>query len=149
LFAPYEGSPYQGGRAAVVSRGGETLGTFGELDPALRQVFDLPERRVVLGEFDAAALLAGAGLGVYRTLSRYPPLTQDLAIVAPNSCRRQASSGARARGLRAESCSCGPDACSTSTAASRSRQGPGSAFRRALPGRGPHARGEEDVLPVS
>ena len=60
-FAPYEGSPYQGGRAAVVSRGDETLGTFGELDPALRHVFDLPERRVVLGEFDAAALLAGAG----------------------------------------------------------------------------------------
>jgi phenylalanyl-tRNA synthetase beta chain len=49
----------------------------------LRHVFDLPERRVVLGEFDAAALLAGAGLGAYRTLSRYPALTQDLAIVCP------------------------------------------------------------------
>jgi phenylalanyl-tRNA synthetase beta chain len=82
-FAPYEGSPYQGGRAAVVLRGGEALGTFGELDPSLRRHFDLPERRVVLGEFDAAALLAGAGLGAYRTLSRYPALTQDLAIVCP------------------------------------------------------------------
>ena len=82
-FAPYEGSPFQSGRAAVVSRGEETIGTFGELDPALRHVFDLPERRVVLGEFDAAALLAGAGLGAYRTLSRYPALTQDLAIVCP------------------------------------------------------------------
>ena len=66
-----------------MSRGDETIGTFGELDPALRHVFDLPERRVVLGEFDAAALLAGAGLGAYRTLSRYPALTQDLAIVCP------------------------------------------------------------------
>ncbi len=82
-FAPYEGSPYQSGRAAVVSRGEETLGTLGELDPALRQVFDLPERRVVLGAVDAAVLLAGAGLGNYRTLSRYPALTQDLAIVCP------------------------------------------------------------------
>jgi phenylalanyl-tRNA synthetase beta chain len=82
-FAPYEGSPYQGGRAALVSRGGETIGTFGELDPSLRHVFDLPERRVVLGEFDAAALLAGSGLGAFRTLSRYPALTQDLAIVCP------------------------------------------------------------------
>ncbi|MHB8834356.1 MAG: phenylalanine--tRNA ligase subunit beta [Candidatus Methylomirabilia bacterium] len=82
-FAPYEGSPYQGGRAAVVSRGGAAVGTFGELDPALRHLFDLPERRVVLGEFDAAVLLAGAGLGAYRTLSRYPALTQDLAIVCP------------------------------------------------------------------
>ena len=82
-FAPYEGSPYQSGRAAVVSRGDETVGTFGELDPSLRHVFDLPERRVVLGEFDAAVLLAGAGLGAYRTLSRYPALTQDLAIVCP------------------------------------------------------------------
>ena len=82
-FAPFEGSPYQGGRAAVVTRDGETLGTFGELDPALLHVFDLPERRVVLGEFDAAALLAGAGIGAYRTLSRYPALTQDLAIVCP------------------------------------------------------------------
>jgi phenylalanyl-tRNA synthetase beta chain len=82
-FAPYEGSPYQSGRAAVVSRAGAAVGTFGELDPALRHVFDLPERRVVLGEFDAAALLAGAGLGDYRSLSRYPALTQDLAIVCP------------------------------------------------------------------
>jgi len=82
-FAPYEGAPYQGGRAAVVSRGAEMIGTFGELDPALRHLFDLPERRVVLGEFDAAPLLAGAGLGDYRTLSRYPALTQDLAIVCP------------------------------------------------------------------
>jgi phenylalanyl-tRNA synthetase beta chain len=82
-FAPYEGSPYQGGRAAVVSRAGAPVGTFGELDPALRPVFDLPERRVVLGEFDAAALLAGAGLGAYRTLTRFPALTQDLAIVCP------------------------------------------------------------------
>ncbi len=82
-FAPYAGSPFQSGRAAVVSRGGETVGTFGELDPALRHVFDLPARRVVLGEFDAAALLAGAGIGRYRSLSRYPALTQDLAIVCP------------------------------------------------------------------
>ncbi len=82
-FAPYEGSPYQSGRAAVVSRGDETVGTFGELDPSLRHVFDLPERRVVLGEFDSAALLAGSGLGAYRSLSRFPALTQDLAIVCP------------------------------------------------------------------
>jgi phenylalanyl-tRNA synthetase beta chain len=82
-FAPFAGPPYQSGRAAVVMRGGEAVGTFGELDPALRPVFDLPERRVVLGEFDAAALLAGAGLGAYRSLSRFPALTQDLAIVCP------------------------------------------------------------------
>ncbi len=82
-FAPFAGSPYQSGRAAAVLRGSEVVGTFGELDPALRPVFDLPERRVVLGELDAAALLAGAGLGAYRTLSRFPALTQDLAIVCP------------------------------------------------------------------
>jgi phenylalanyl-tRNA synthetase beta chain len=82
-FAPFEGSPYQSGRAAGVSRGGVVVGTFGELDPALRHVFDLPERRVALGEFDAAALLAGSGAGAYRSLSRYPALTQDLAIVCP------------------------------------------------------------------
>jgi phenylalanyl-tRNA synthetase beta chain len=82
-FAPYEGAPYQRGRAAVVMRGGAALGTLGELEPALRDVFDLPERRVVLAELDAGALLAGAGLGAYRRLSRFPALTQDLAIVCP------------------------------------------------------------------
>ena len=82
-FTSFEGPPYQSGRAAAVLRGGAAVGTFGELDPALRHVFDLPERRVVLGEFDAAALLEGAGLGAYRRLSRFPALTQDLAIVCP------------------------------------------------------------------
>ncbi|HEY5999097.1 MAG TPA: phenylalanine--tRNA ligase subunit beta, partial [bacterium] len=82
-FAPFDGAPYQRGRAAQVSLGGRPVGTFGELAPALRGVFDLPERRVVLGEFDAATLLAGAGLGAYRRLSRFPALTQDLAIVCP------------------------------------------------------------------
>jgi phenylalanyl-tRNA synthetase beta chain len=84
-FAPHEGAPYQRGRAALVLRDGAAIGTFGELDPALRGIFDLPERRVVLAELDAAALLAGAGLGAYRRLSRFPALVQDLAIVCPEA----------------------------------------------------------------
>jgi phenylalanyl-tRNA synthetase beta chain len=82
-FEPVEARPFQVGRAASVRRDGAAVGTFGELDPALRGVFDLPDGPVVLGEFDAAGLLAGAGLAAYRRLSRFPVLSQDLALVCP------------------------------------------------------------------
>lgn len=81
VFEPLEQPPYQKGRAASVKSGKVSLGTFGELDPALRGLFDLAERRVVLGEFDVAALSSGSGVSSYRELSRFPVLSQDLALV--------------------------------------------------------------------
>jgi phenylalanyl-tRNA synthetase beta chain len=82
-FEPLEAAPYQSGRAALVRRGEAVLGSFGELDPALRGVYDLPEGRVVLGELDATAFFAGARIAAYRRLSRFPVLAQDLALVCP------------------------------------------------------------------
>jgi phenylalanyl-tRNA synthetase beta chain len=81
VFEPVKQAPYQAGRAAAVTVGGVTMGTFGELDPALREVFDLPERRVVLGEFDVTGLVAGAGETSHSELSRFPVLSQDVALV--------------------------------------------------------------------
>jgi len=78
---PIDQAPYQAGRAAVVKTGDVTLGTFGELDPALREIFDLPERRVVLGEFDVTGLVAGVGETSHSELSRFPVLSQDVALV--------------------------------------------------------------------
>jgi phenylalanyl-tRNA synthetase beta chain len=81
VLEPVDRPPYQKGRAASVKAGEVSLGTFGELDPARRPVFDLPECRVVLGEFDVAALCSGARVSSYRELSRFPVLSQDLALV--------------------------------------------------------------------
>ena len=50
-------------------------------DPALREVFDLPDRRVVLGEFDVTGLVAGVGETSHSELSRFPVLSQDVALV--------------------------------------------------------------------
>ncbi len=75
--------PYQPGRAAVVRMGETAVGTFGELDPAVRTHFDLPEGRIVLGEFDTGPLTADRGAMLHGTLSRYPVLYQDLALICP------------------------------------------------------------------
>lgn len=51
VFEPVDQPPYQAGRAAAVKCGGALLGHFGELNPSLREAFELPEERVILGEF--------------------------------------------------------------------------------------------------
>jgi phenylalanyl-tRNA synthetase beta chain len=83
VFEPFAQAPYQVGRAAAVRAGELLLGTFGELDPALREIFDLPERRVVLGEFDVSGFVSGVGAISHRELSRFPVLSQDVALVCP------------------------------------------------------------------
>jgi phenylalanyl-tRNA synthetase beta chain len=83
VFEPVAQAPYQTGRAAAVWAGDLLLGTFGELDPALREIFDLPERRVVLGEFDVSGFVSGVGAISHRELSRFPVLSQDVALVCP------------------------------------------------------------------
>jgi phenylalanyl-tRNA synthetase beta chain len=80
-FEPVKQAPYQKGRAAAAKAGEKELGSFGELDPSLRPVFDLPEGRVVLGEFDVTAFSSGSAVPSHRHLSRFPVLSQDLALV--------------------------------------------------------------------
>lgn len=82
-FEPVDRAPYQKGRAAAVTVNGTLLGHFGELEPTLKGLYDLPEGRVVLGEFALDPLLSGKDTHVHRRLSRFPSLTQDLALECP------------------------------------------------------------------
>jgi phenylalanyl-tRNA synthetase beta chain len=97
IFEPVEQAPYQAGRAALVKVGDVPLGTFGELDPSLREVFDLPERRVVLGEFDVPGLVAGVGDTSHRELSRFPVLSQDVSLV----CAEEVTAAEMEKAIRA------------------------------------------------
>ena len=81
-FAASNDPLYHPGRAATLKFDTQEIGTFGELHPLLREKFDLPAQAVLLGEFDLDALLARVSpMFATRALSRYPVVTQDLAIV--------------------------------------------------------------------
>ena len=81
-FAASNDPLYHPGRAATLKFDTQEIGTFGELHPLLREKFDLPAQAVLLGEFDLDALLARVPpMFATRALSRYPVVTQDLAIV--------------------------------------------------------------------
>ncbi|MBI4785667.1 MAG: phenylalanine--tRNA ligase subunit beta [Chloroflexi bacterium] len=81
-FVAAENALYHPGRAAALVLDSQEIGVFGELHPLLREKFDLPAQPVLLGEFDLDALLAPVSpLFATRALSRYPVVTQDLAII--------------------------------------------------------------------
>ncbi|MFQ5341723.1 MAG: phenylalanine--tRNA ligase subunit beta [Anaerolineae bacterium] len=70
------------GRTATLSIGGEEVGVLGELHPVTRERFDLPDQPVVVAEFDLDALLEHVQEeGLYETISRYPAVVQDIALV--------------------------------------------------------------------
>lgn len=73
------------GRSAEVWVGETRLGDLGELHPVVRAAFDLPEQPVLVLEWDLEALLAAAGEAERTkkvgTLSPYPPIHEDLALV--------------------------------------------------------------------
>ncbi len=76
--------PYlQPGRAANLMIGDNVVGHFGELHPSMRANFDMPTMRVAVAELDLAALIHAAQVPMYRSISRYPASTQDLALIAP------------------------------------------------------------------
>ena len=70
------------GRTATLSIGGEEVGVLGELHPVVRERFDLPDQPVVVAEFDLDVLLEYVQEeGLYETISRYPAVVQDIALV--------------------------------------------------------------------
>lgn len=73
--------PYHPARAAVVTVGGESAGTVGELDPRVAERLDI-DGRVGLAELDVEVLARHARPGVtYREIPRFPPVHRDLAFV--------------------------------------------------------------------
>ena len=83
-FQPLESPTYQSGRVArlVLAPGDVDAGILGEVNPAVRERFDLPAQRVCLAELDMEALLKRSpALYRYETVGRFPATTQDLAVV--------------------------------------------------------------------
>ncbi|MFQ5857681.1 MAG: phenylalanine--tRNA ligase subunit beta, partial [Anaerolineae bacterium] len=70
------------GRTAMLSIGGQEVGVLGELHPIVRERFDLPDQPVAVAEIDLDALLEHVKEeGLYETISRYPAVEQDIALV--------------------------------------------------------------------
>jgi phenylalanyl-tRNA synthetase beta chain len=90
VYEPAEHPTFQPGRTArlLVAQPGESdgppleLGYMGELNPSVREAFDLPEQRVAAAELDLEALLAHVPPTWYvQEISPYPAVLQDLAVV--------------------------------------------------------------------
>ena len=85
-FVPTEHPTFQNGRAARVSIGEVELGIMGEVHPAVRESFDLPNQRACLLELDLEALFALVSpVHYYQPVSRFPAATRDLALIVDES----------------------------------------------------------------
>lgn len=70
------------GRCATVQIGSRSIAIFGELNPAVRALWDLPAQRVNLLEMDIDALPARTKGGrAFLPVVRFPAVVQDLAVV--------------------------------------------------------------------
>ncbi|MDW8054976.1 MAG: phenylalanine--tRNA ligase subunit beta [Anaerolineae bacterium] len=70
------------GRTAAVFAGSRALGVVGELHPAVREAWDLPDQPVVIAEFDVDALRAAAAREyTVADVPRFPATIEDIAVV--------------------------------------------------------------------
>ena len=85
-FEPAEDSFFQSGRCAGIKVGNFSLGVIGEVHPTVRDRFDLNSHPVALVELDLEALneVAQWKQRRFKTLSRYPAATRDLALLVPD-----------------------------------------------------------------
>ena len=90
IFEPAEHPTFQKGRAARVLLGDpgadseqlDSIGVLGELDPAVRGAFGLPDRRVAAAELNLDILLAHVPVAWFvEPISPYPAALQDLAVI--------------------------------------------------------------------
>ena len=73
---------FQPGRTARLVVGDVEIGVLGELHPAVRDAFGLPDLRVAAAELDLEALLAQVPTTwLVEPISAYPAVLQDLAVV--------------------------------------------------------------------
>ena len=72
------------GRGAAIHSGGDRLGIIGEASAERTEALNLPSRAYVF-ELDLDALMNGIRtVEGYRTVSRYPASTRDIAVVVPD-----------------------------------------------------------------
>ncbi len=73
---------FQPGRTARLTVNGFDVGVLGEVHPAVRRAFDLPEQAVAAAELDLELLLKQVPLSWFvEPVSPYPAVLQDLAVI--------------------------------------------------------------------
>ena len=84
-FEPAEDTFFQSGRCAGIKVGNISLGVIGEVHPTVRERFDLNPHPVALVELELEALseVAQWTQRRFKTLSRFPAATRDLALLVP------------------------------------------------------------------
>lgn len=80
-FALIDHPTFQIGRVASVAIGDQQIGVLGEVAPAVREQFDLSAQRVALLEIDLEALQPLIPTRHYEPVSRFPAVTEALAII--------------------------------------------------------------------
>ena len=85
-FEPAEDYFFQSGRCAEIKAGSISLGVIGEVHPTVQDRFDLNPYPVALVELDLEALneAARSTQRRFKTLSRYPAATRDVALLTPS-----------------------------------------------------------------
>jgi phenylalanyl-tRNA synthetase beta chain len=73
---------FRPGRGMELTTGGRPSGWFGELLPAAIASWDVGDRKVMALELELDVLEAAAGTAVFAAPGRFPPVRQDLAVVA-------------------------------------------------------------------
>ena len=85
-YEPVVAPWYHPGRVAAVVLGDALLGVVGELHPQVAAAWELEGRRIYSFDLDLdALLLAMPPRERYSPISRYPAVTQDLALVVPDT----------------------------------------------------------------
>ena len=84
-YTPAKHLAFYPGRTAEVKIKGTSIGLLGQLHPRLVEAYDLQvenDQPVLIADFDLEALLAHVPDGhVVRSVPRYPPVQQDIALV--------------------------------------------------------------------
>ena len=78
--------PLFGPRAARLLINGKAAGILGEVHPAVRRAFDLPEQRVVVAELQLVPFVAAVShKAKMQPISSFPAVKEDLALVVDES----------------------------------------------------------------
>lgn len=86
-FAKAEHPALHPGRSAQVFLDDKAVGFIGELHPRWQQKYDLPLAPVMF-EVDAEAL-QGRDIPIYHEISKFPPVTRDIAVIVKQSVQVQ------------------------------------------------------------
>ncbi len=81
-FLPGEHPSYHPGKCARIFIGEEQIGTMGEINPLVRDHYDLPDAPLLTAELEMTPLLSAVpDLYAIEPIPAQPPVLEDLAIV--------------------------------------------------------------------